>query len=127
MLHARRRPRAARILATLLLGLLTACAPDAVDVGGTVAVTAILQGPSDVSAVVMDIAGVSSVEVVGGDGFTRTTASGLRTVAFPYEPGPLELRLEPDGSDAPSVTVVQVADASGEVVPTDQYLVEIDG
>lgn len=77
-------------------------------------VSAIVTGPSAVSAVVIDFTAVSDVDVEGGDVFTSVTAGGgIRAIIVLHEPGEVRARLTPlsDGA-VPTATLVDVSDAA---------------
>lgn len=103
--------------AALVLPLvIAACGSDGTVAAGTDGlVSAVVTGPADVSAVVIDFTSVSDIEVAGGDVFTSVTASGTRAVIVLHEPGEVRLRLEPVSAGVtPTATLVDVADAAYE-------------
>ena len=66
------------------------------------------------------------MEVIGGDGFAKTTGAGLRVVIVLYQPGDIEVTLTLDGSSSASATLIDVADADGTVASSlEGYRVDV--
>lgn len=101
-----------RLLTTAaFLALGIACSDDVPTEDAGEVMTAELLGPTGVAAAVIDFVGIASVEVAGGDAFTRQVATGLRAVIVLHEPGRMRLTLVPSiPGSATSATVVDVAD-----------------
>ena len=117
----------ARLAAALVpMLMLAACASDTLEPSEERQVAAQVIGPREISAAVVDFAGVSRVEVIGGEGFAKTTGTGLRLVIVLYEPGDIELTLTLDGSSSASATLVDVADGDGAVASSlEGYRVDV--
>lgn len=111
-------------LAALLLSLVIAgCGSEGTTAAGTDGVvSAVVTGPADVSAVVMDFTSVSDIDVEGGDVFTSATAGGMRAVIVLHEPGTVRVLLTPSAAGVtPTAMLVDVADAAYEPANPEAY------
>jgi len=119
--------RAAHLAALVLSFMLASCGSEGTTAAGTDGVvTAVVTGPTDISAVVIDFTSVSDTEVEGGDVFTSATAGGIRAVIVLHEPGAVRVLLTPSAAGVtPTATLVDVADAAYEPANPGAYDVAV--
>lgn len=111
-------------LAAIVLSLLAAaCGSEGTTAAVTDGiVTAVLTGPGDVSAAVIDFTSVSDIDVEGGDVFTSPTDGGTRAVIVLHEPGVVRVRLTSAAVGVtPTARLVEVADAAYEPADPEAY------
>lgn len=110
------RRRMAQMAFLVLCLLAASCGSEGTTASGADGVvTAVVTGPADVSAVVIDFTSVSDIDVEDADVFPSVIDGGTRAVIVLHEPGAVRVRLTPAAVGVtPTATLVDVADAAYE-------------